>query len=411
MTRTISDADIAALVAVRSVIADAAHHPGRQAAIEAIDRLQQAPGCAECEKRKQADDKFMSLMFDVGAKKADAHGDLIEAEAVRSAAERLRAEFGPSEAAWAPTCTACGHSGEPSYRRGYIPLCSDCGADFREAGSTTNSGPTHEECLRKFDETSERGTFGKTPIVLDALGDEVIQQFMWKADPVSGGVLSSKGSRLAVGINRDGNNVIAFPLNPAAGKRREVTRLDVTVTYVDRDAPATQRFVRHQLFDAKCEPAVCICGHVATYTGGTPWCGSAQCEADIQRKLASEARAAGDLQTASLRGVVGQGCHVCGALLLNGKSVRMNVTGVAGDVCTITTCGDQECRQAVERTNRMAPESAVTEKAVILAGVRHVGGQCCQESKCGRCGGVLHTQTFFEPSEIACEGCHAWKFK
>lgn len=99
MTKTISDADIAALVAIRSVIADAAHHPGRQAAIEAIDRLGEdpvtvthapidpdefdaglqrildalvdpggppeavAPGCADCEKRKQADDRFMRQML------------------------------------------------------------------------------------------------------------------------------------------------------------------------------------------------------------------------------------------------------------------------------------------------------------------------------------------------------------
>jgi len=40
MPRTISDADIAALVAVRSFIADAAQHPGRAAALEVIDRLE-----------------------------------------------------------------------------------------------------------------------------------------------------------------------------------------------------------------------------------------------------------------------------------------------------------------------------------------------------------------------------------
>jgi hypothetical protein len=49
-TRTIriSDADIDALKAIRGVVADAAHHPGRQAAIEAIDRLtgaRHAPSC------------------------------------------------------------------------------------------------------------------------------------------------------------------------------------------------------------------------------------------------------------------------------------------------------------------------------------------------------------------------------
>lgn len=38
-TRTISATDIAALQAVRSVIADATGHPGQQAAVEAIDRL------------------------------------------------------------------------------------------------------------------------------------------------------------------------------------------------------------------------------------------------------------------------------------------------------------------------------------------------------------------------------------
>jgi hypothetical protein len=36
---TLSDADIAALVAVRSIIADAHQHPGRTAALEVIDRF------------------------------------------------------------------------------------------------------------------------------------------------------------------------------------------------------------------------------------------------------------------------------------------------------------------------------------------------------------------------------------
>lgn len=65
------------------------------------------------------------------------------------------------------------------------------------------------------------------------------QEFTWEADPWVGGVLSSKDSRLAVGITRNGNSntAIAFPIDPPAGKRREVTRLDVRVTYVDRDAP------------------------------------------------------------------------------------------------------------------------------------------------------------------------------
>lgn len=42
--RTISDADLAALVAVRSVIADA-QHPGREAAIAALDRLAAPADC------------------------------------------------------------------------------------------------------------------------------------------------------------------------------------------------------------------------------------------------------------------------------------------------------------------------------------------------------------------------------
>jgi len=46
-TVVVSDADLEALQAVRGVIADAAGHPARDAAIAAIDRLAK-PGCSRC---------------------------------------------------------------------------------------------------------------------------------------------------------------------------------------------------------------------------------------------------------------------------------------------------------------------------------------------------------------------------
>jgi len=46
-TVTISDADLDALVAIRPVVADAHQHPGRAAAIAALDRLASAPDVLE----------------------------------------------------------------------------------------------------------------------------------------------------------------------------------------------------------------------------------------------------------------------------------------------------------------------------------------------------------------------------
>ncbi len=83
---TISTADIAALRAIRPVVADAAGHPGRDAAIQAIDRMGKAEsGCAEYARRKQADDAFIARLGAVG----------YEPDPARVIGDLLAQHFGP----------------------------------------------------------------------------------------------------------------------------------------------------------------------------------------------------------------------------------------------------------------------------------------------------------------------------
>lgn len=268
MTRTFSEEDIAALVAVRSVIADAAHHPGRQAAIKAIDRLGEdpvtvthapidpdefdaglqrildalvdpggppeavAPGCADCEKRKQADDRFMRQML------------------------------GPSELALE----------EPPHDDGC--RCTAC-------------------CREKF---SKQSALRPPEELVGALHDRI--------HPTSGPLLS------------------ATPI-------------------------ATQRHVRHQLFDSTCEAVKhweCSDCHETAKTSP-----------DQMRHPCGRCGGWMDRPTSDTP------CHVCGARFSWEKSVDMNVP-CNGITRTITTCGSDDCRGAVMRTNRPADKPRLLAK-------------------------------------------------
>lgn len=57
-------------------------------------------------------------------------------------------------------------------------------------------------------------------------------------------------------------------------------------------------------------------------------------------------------------------------------------------------------------------EQAVTTRTVMLEGVRHVGGRCCQHIKCAICGAPRHEQCLrglpeASSIETACERCDA----
>lgn len=300
MTRAITEDDIAALVAVRSVIADAAHHPGRQAAIEAIDRLASAASCAECEKRKQADDRFMRQML--GQSRSLIPEDL------QRAAEQLARELaleGPSRNDGC-RCAAC------------------CREKFAKLPPETWDR-TSTDALDKA-----RGT---VVTVTDADLESLRQarNLLWSK---TSGTTRSEVMEPIRAIIRI--LLAAGVAGPADGGKSSAVILEQAIEPWKSIGGSAQRFVRHQLLDAVKRWECSDCHDTAETSPDQMRHPCGRCGGWMDRPTRDTA------------------CQVCGARFSWEKSVDMNVV-CNGGTRTVTTCGGIECRLAVARTNETAP--------------------------------------------------------